>query len=1006
MLPGDPMKAVLRGSFGFLWLATQRGLIRYDGTQIRWYRHDPDNTATLSSSDITVLIEDKRHQLWVGTSNGLNLLDRYSGAVYRIPIDSGHNQTNSQALPIWAIAEDDHHGLWVGTEKGLYHMEKGGRLKPYHQAAIAKVSALVRDKAGRLLIGTDGSGLYRLETFGQALKKQTDFEPQKIMKLSVDLKNVVWVGTTKGLFYQTSHQTPFLKKILPGQTQSSEEDFWITGIVQDASKRLWVGTRNGLYALAEDKITRFQYEPGDTKSLSDNRIISLCSDSENILWVATLAHSLDVLNLNREKMNFHNLENKEVQHIVTVSPTQILVATKRGGLALFNPQRKEIESWFLPKQTVRHISHSGGNQYLIGCDSGLFSLNLSTHQTTQLWQNGRVWRSLKTSAGRTFFGTDVGLFEWQPNGEPKLLLGSGDDAPQKIARPIITSLAYEGEKYLYVGTFGGGVYRYDLKNGDLLLFSRESASHPLTSNDVIDLFLDNQANLWIATLSGGLHRWHQDEQKMETFNNKTGFPDNAVVSIEQDKTGTLWVNTGVGIVKLGPGSNQTLVYNERDGNLGGSAVPGSGTFDSQTNTMYFGGSEGMVWFNPEQLPMPYSPNIVFTSFKNKWGEQRHLLDPKTTLVLKPDEEPFSVEYAVLDYLKNRPYQYGFKRTALDSGWIQSRIQTPINFTGNLLFGGTDQLQIQAISEASKTLQSQLNLKILPPFWVRWLPLGIVLIIALIATILYLLISRLERRKRQKLQEKAQMAEARTAIAEQQARLALQKEQIERDMRVRQENHALVLQEHLDEVSTEIANSLHDGPLSLLQGLRFQLAEVESSNPESSEILHKATNTWVPEITLKLRHLCGRMLKPQLTHGLIVELESIVQSLQTVHPNWLINAHFEPGIEELSRSQKIKLVRIFRTLVHNISKHAQATEVTSSLAIKGTYALLTVEDNGKGFNVPTNLKLFRENKHYGLYMADYFATSLQGRFQIQSAPGKGTVATISVPLHSPETTEQD
>ncbi len=83
--PHRSVFAVHHDTDGFLWIGTQDGLARYDGYEMRTFRHDPNDPLSLSNSSIRVIIEDRRGRLWVGTENGLNRLDRRSLSIARIP---------------------------------------------------------------------------------------------------------------------------------------------------------------------------------------------------------------------------------------------------------------------------------------------------------------------------------------------------------------------------------------------------------------------------------------------------------------------------------------------------------------------------------------------------------------------------------------------------------------------------------------------------------------------------------------------------------------------------------------------------------------------------------------------------------------------------------------------------------------------------------------------------------------------------------------------------------
>ena len=985
-LPGDQVVTIYRDGFGFLWLGTQRGLIRFDGESIRWYRHDPEDPASLSSADIQVILEDEENRFWIGTSEGLDLLDRKTGSVTRMAFGSAPGGPG----PIWSLAADGSGGLWIGGEGGLFHADPNQISKARRIGQVTRISALAA-RDGQLYVGSDGSGLFHFDR--GVLVPVPEFPAQKILDLMFDRNGKLWIATTAGLWGLSNPVAKPELRLNPGGDDQSEDASWVTTLASDSKQRVWAGTRRGLFVLDGGSIQAFENRSESPQSLSDNRIASIYIDHENILWVSTLDRQLAQLNLNLEKMAYHPMAKKGVQTILVDPGGSGILAGTKGGLAILEKPGGE-DQWIAPNEIVRHLVPSLDGGYYAATDRGLFKLDEATGTLRELWVDRRVWRLAQAGPERLILGTDQGLYEYQPGQGARPFLRNLGEAATLLGDSVITAIEPDENGEFWLGTFGNGVYRWRPRHTQLIQYTKE-ANH-LSANDVVDLILDRDGFLWVATLSGGLNRMAPDSGEVVQLNTKSGFPDNAVVCVLQDKQGTMWANTGAGIVRFTGQGQDPVVFSRRDGNLCGAAMPGSGFYHAGTDTLYFGGTEGMVSFQAGKLQPVPPPKIMFTSFKANGRERRHLILPGETLDLQPVEAPFSVDYAVLDYLSDRQYRYGYRRQAVDSQWVFTQSRGPIHFTGNMTFGGQDRLLVRADSEVTGSLQAQIELAIAPPAWLRWLPVLIAGFTLLLGSVIYLAISRFERKKRRKLEEQARFAEAQREVAEEKAQLALTRETIEREKRQRQETHALILQEHLDQVTTEIANALHDGPLSMLQGLRFSLKTAgddhEGPNPKIVEL----ADSFVPEISKKLRHLCGRLLKPQLDQGLVAELETIARSFQSHHPEWQMRWQFDPQCESLTEPQKVTLIRIFRNLMSNAAKHAHASEVSMALEILIGEASLSVTDNGRGFIPPSDFNELRQQKHYGLYMVAYFASAMGGHLQMDTSPGSGAKIAVTFP----------
>lgn len=995
-LPGDQYETILRGSYGFLWLGTQRGLIRYDSESIRWYRHDPEQEKSLSSNDIQVLFEDSRQRLWVGTSQGLNLLDRLTGSVQRIVGFHPSSKPNFDEA-IWTIAETAT-GLWFGTEFGLFLLEEDGVISP--MSGPKRVSSLAVDQKQTLWIGSDGHGLF-FKPKNRAIQSLANFSEQQILGLLAHPNGKVWVGTSTGLFsLERGFSDWQITRNLPVPGNAGEPGLWVSELTLDSKNRIWAGTAMGVYQLDESNIRHYLHDPDLPQSLSGNRIGTLYCDTQDILWINTQVRGLDQLNLNEEMMGLLPMKDNEVQSIYLASDDSLWVGTKPQGLAVFKDDILQ-PTWSLKEETIRQVMQTQQGWLLVGTDTGLFSRNSPNQPFTKLWSKQRVWRILQHPMGQVFLGTDQGLFELIDGRRVVPVLSTGEDPRPILPGGIVTALENDPQSGIWIGTYGGGLHHYLFGKEKVRQFVAGKGPHDLTAADVVDVFLDQSGKVWVATLSGGLNIWDPKTNQMRSLSSKSGFPTDAVVCVLQDRAGTMWANTGVGIISFQPDSSHFRIYTPQEGNHSGAAVPGSGFYDSDQDMLYFGGSKGLVFFQPGSIPDPTKPHIAFTSFSTRAGEQRHLVLPNETLDLAADQAPFTLNYAVLAFLKGPPFQYGYYRSAIDGDWIITPTNTPVSLAGNFTFGSQQEILVQATSENKGSVRSKIFLNIAPPTWYRWLPFLIGAILLIFGSLLFFIISTFERRKRLKLEEQAKLADSRRQLAEDQARLAEERVHMEREKRIRQETHALVLQEHLDQVSTEIANSLHDGPLSQLQGLRFQLRDLATENRTIHDELGSITDGLLPKINRHLRHLCGRMLKPQLTHGLIPELKGIAQSLQSVHLDWQLETELDAQAESLDRAQQIKLIRIFRTLLHNVSKHAEASKVQCTLKIVDAHVHLHMTDNGKGFQVPKDPSRLREKKHYGLYMVDYFTNSMGGRCHIESSPETGTQIDIRFPTSPPK-----
>ena len=200
---------------------------------------------------------------------------------------------------------------------------------------------------------------------------------------------------------------------------------------------------------------------------------------------------------------------------------------------------------------------------------------------------------------------------------------------------------------------------------------------------------------------------------------------------------------------------------------------------------------------------------------------------------------------------------------------------------------------------------------------------------------------------------------------------------------------------------KIANDLHDGPLAALHGLGFSLTElsrqIESSHLKAS--LHQIFETRLPTICHQLRGLCGGLLSPDFQDGLVAELVDYAENIEAHHSGLTITKNFD-GVLEMSQDQMAVIFRIFRILMDNIEKHAHATRAGVTLKATDSTLIMEIEDNGRGFQMPSSWEHFKGKNHYGLYMVAYFARMMGGEFRAVSNPGDGSRFSLTMPVQGP------
>ena len=202
---------ILQDHQGYIWIATEDGLNRFDGYTYKVFRADPDDPEGLTSSNIQTLFEDRQGYLWLGGyEGGISRYDPYYDRFQRFSPDVGNSDIS--LLVVTAIQQDQVGTLWFGTNDGLYQYDPVADTWAYQQAdpdkpdglSSSAIHDLLVDSTNRIWIGSDG-GLNLLEYPNQFTHYRSD--PDKphslrgeiVYEIYQDRKGDIWVGSDGGL---------------------------------------------------------------------------------------------------------------------------------------------------------------------------------------------------------------------------------------------------------------------------------------------------------------------------------------------------------------------------------------------------------------------------------------------------------------------------------------------------------------------------------------------------------------------------------------------------------------------------------------------------------------------------------------------------------------------------------------------------------------------------------------------------------------------------------------
>lgn len=286
-LASDKVLNILQDRYGFIWLATDFGLSRYDGTAFRNYFHTETDTCSLSDNTVTALCEDAEGTLWVGTRNGLNRYDRETATFRRYTTRNGLKNNFIKALH----ADKEGH-VWIETDQGYltqFNRPKAQWNTYPHPAGIAEGNYyywhIYEDRNQNLWIGGRTlQGIVFSKKTHQAVTRPTWSDK------GIALESAFFTETPDGSLFSSSAGS--IQRYDPHQEKFVHYHsipFEATCGVTDRQGNIWIGGYGGLvrWSYPEDSFTLFTNSSNRLSGLSSNHILCLHATQDGCVWIGT-----------------------------------------------------------------------------------------------------------------------------------------------------------------------------------------------------------------------------------------------------------------------------------------------------------------------------------------------------------------------------------------------------------------------------------------------------------------------------------------------------------------------------------------------------------------------------------------------------------------------------------------------------------------------------------------------------------------------------------------------
>jgi ligand-binding sensor domain-containing protein/signal transduction histidine kinase len=979
-LPQNTVRAILQTQDGYIWLATEEGLVRFDGLSFTVF--DKHNVPRMRSNNIQVIYENKQGDLWVGTDDGLARLRNGSFTVYSNKDGLSNNNVGS-------ICEAQDGSIWIGTPGGLNRF-KDERIISYTTRdglPSDSVGLIRQDRRGDLWISTP-RGLARFSGDTFAVYTIADGLPStNVVSAYESRKGELWFGTSGGLarfddnrFIGYTNAVGLFNNMIWSIEEDNDGNLWlgtdggltkfaggkfvtltkadglpdntVLSVYCDRSGTLWLGTPSGLGRLAKGRLSAYTTRDG----LSSNIISSVYEDREGNLWVGTEAGGLNLFKDTKfvTYTTRDGLPDDMTWTICEGRDGSMWIGSQSNGLSRFKDGKftSYTTREGLPSNIVRALCEDKDGSLWAGTPSGLVNLrdgHVSTYTIQDGLSNNAVWAVHQDRQGSLWIGTLGGLTRLK---DGKFSVYTTQDG---LSDDSVLAIQSDSKGNLWVGTRSGGLNRFS--DGRFTTFNTNDG---LSDNSVRAIHEDSEGCIWIGTRRGGLTRFK--EGKFTAITTRDGLFDDCVYQILEDNQGNLWMSSTKGVSQI----KRSQLDDFADGKTSHVSPVFYGTADGMESRECNGGQpagwrarDGRLWFpTVKGLAVIDPENIRINEIAPPLKIEQILADNQAVDQTQKVEfgagtDRLEIHYNALSFAAPEKVRFRYKLEGYDKDWIDAgsaRVAyytsiAPGNYTFRVLGCNNDGVWNEAGASFSFYLRPHI-------YQTYWFYLLVVVLLAASGWSLYRL----------------------------------------RIRRIRAEFSAVLAER------SRMARDIHDTLAQGFVGIALQLDAVGKTLNETPDTARHHLDLAQDMVTHSLaeaRRTVWDLRSRALERGDLASALAKVLNQMTAGTTVQSRLDVKGDVRRLDSSIEDDLLRIGQEAVTNALKHARPSHISIELRFNADNVNLVVQDDGCGFD--PGEKSSARNGHFGVIGMRERTQRRNGRLDIKSRPGAGTEISVSVPV---------
>lgn len=743
---------IIEDSLGYLWLNSDKGILRFDGYDYKAYSFTDVMGIHASPSSILSVIQDKNERIWCVSRKG-NISELLPSGKFTSYNSNSLNLKEHQNIESLAIGKSR---IWLGSDFGTLigqSLSDSTSIKFDINLSNEIIASISEGSNNSIWFSTATGRVFKGNTTTMTTEElQVPFNQSlNLTILTTDLNGNLWIGTElNGLFFYDTKSRTYEQFHNKAQTSHFVPTNMIIRIFRDKKGLIWAGTDGGgLYQInpKTKKVKIYKHSKTNKFSLQSNTVIGIGETRNNDIWIFTNYGNINILPHESSTVGYYSGSllgtPTRVLSILNCKDGSHWLGTDGEGISVINKQGKAIKQ-FIANSTLQKgpsgnyiqaiVEDDSNNKWIGTYLNGLSYFDNKTDQFKSIQikdKKGQVATDVRSlyidKKNRIWVGTNLGIFVFSNSDKQIAFFPNTQNG---LCGNIAEVFMEDESDQLWVGMYWGGVCKF---NENIIFEQSNFTTYKLSKSNNQ---MESSVTHGVADLNGHLYLLNSNS-KLIKFNIKSRLTEpiegfctediHGCIALVLADSSNIWISKTSGISHLNLNTKQVYAYTWKNGTLKERFLSGSSSIDLN-GKLYFGGVGGVNFFDPKKMKTSkeeFQLRINQLEILNRDAneiipDQIHKgIEQVKNIELNHKQTSFSFQFSVINDHLDPNYFYAYRLKGFNNNWIRTennRIATYTNIPyGNYTF------EVKAGSKRNlwDIKPQAIQVTVLSPLWQRW-----------------------------------------------------------------------------------------------------------------------------------------------------------------------------------------------------------------------------------------------------------------------------------------------